>query len=125
MMPKILRGRPATEPAVEPAVPAELLVPVVGPDTLILTDREMSRQHQTGEAAFFSEAFEDIAHLTGAWWQYHHDSRRWARVTDEGLGAYLDQRRPDFVESDQNHARNRELRRAAKANPATGERDES
>lgn len=121
MMPKILRGRPATEPA----VPAELILPTIGADTLILTDREMSRQHQSGEATFFSEAFEDIAHLAGAWWQYHDDSRRWARVTDTGLAAYLDQRRPDFVESDQNHARNRELRRAARAHPATGERDES
>lgn len=121
MMPKILRGRPATEPA----APAELVAPAIGPETLILTDREMSRQHEAGEATFFSEAFEDIAHLAGTWWQYHHASRRWARVTDTGLAAYLDQRRPDFVESDQNHARNRELRRAAKANPATGERDES
>jgi hypothetical protein len=121
MMPKILRGRSAAESA----IPAELLVTEIGPDTLILSDREMSRQHEAGEAAFFSEAFEDIAHLAGAWWQYHHDSRRWARVTDTGLGAYLDKRRPDFVESDQNHARKRELRRAAKANPATGERDDS
>ena len=121
MMPKILRGRPATESA----IPAELLVTGIGPDTLILSDREMSRQHEAGEAIFFSEAFEDIAHLAGAWWQYHHDSRRWARVTDTRLSAYLDERRPDFVESDQNHARKRELRRAAKANPATGERGDS
>jgi hypothetical protein len=121
MMPKILRGRPAPEPA----IPAELLVPAIEPDTLILTDREMSRQHEAGEATFFSEAFEDIAHLAGAWWQYHQDSRRWARATDPGLAAYLDKRRPDFVESDQNHARNRELRRAAKAHRATGERDDS
>jgi len=120
-MPKILRGRPATEPA----IPAELLVPAVGPDTLILTDREMSRLRESGEATFFSEAFEDIARLANVWWQYHHDSRRWAKVTDTRLAAYLDQRRPDFVESDQNHARDRELRRVAKANPATGERDDS
>ena len=121
MMPKILRGRPATEPA----TPTELLITAIGPDKLILTDREMSRQHAAGEATFFSEAFEDIARLADVWWQYHHDSRRWARVTDPGLAAYLDNRRPDFVESDQNHARTRELRRAAKANPATGERDDS
>lgn len=121
MMPKILRGRPAPEPA----IPSELLLPVIGPDTLILTDREMSRQHDAEEATFFSEAFEDIAQLAGAWWQYHSDSCRWAKVTDPGLAAYLDKRRPDFVESDQNHARKRELRRAAKANPATGERDDS
>jgi hypothetical protein len=121
MMSKILRGRPATEPA----TPADLLVAAIRPDTLILTDREMSRQHEAGEATFFSEAFEDIAHLAGTWWQYHHDSRRWARVTDPGLATYLDDRRPDFVESDQNHARNRELRRAAKAHRATGERDDS
>ncbi|HTJ67923.1 MAG TPA: hypothetical protein VL551_10370 [Actinospica sp.] len=121
MKPKILRGRPATEPA----RPVELLRPAIGPDTLILTDREMSRLHGSGEATFFSEAFEDIARLADFWWQYHHDSRRWARVTDMRLAVYLDQRRPDFVESDQNHARKRELRRAARANPATGERDES
>lgn len=121
MMPKILRGRPATGPATS----ADPLAAAIGPATLILTDREMSRQHEAGEATFFSEAFEDIARLAGTWWQYHHDSRRWARVTDPGLAAYLDNRRPDFVESDQNHARNRELRRAAKANPATGERDDS
>ena len=121
MMPKILRGRPASDSA----VPAELLAPVIGPDTLVLTDREMSRLCTTGEATFFSEAFEDIARLADLWWQYHHDSRRWARVTDPGVVAYLDARRPDFVESDQNHARTRELRRAAKANPATGERGDS
>ena len=121
VIPKILRGQPAPEPT----IPAELLVPVVGPNTLMLTDREMSRQHEAGEATFFSEAFEDIAHLAGAWWQYHQDSRRWARVTDRRLAVYLEQRRPDFVESDENHARKRELRRAARANPATGERDDS
>lgn len=121
MMPKILRGHPATEPV----VPTELLVAAIGPDTLILTNREMSRQHGAGDATFFSEAFEDIAHLAGTWWQYHHDSRRWARVTDPDLSAYLDNRRPDFVESDQNRARIRELSRAATAHRATGERDES
>lgn len=121
MMPKILRGRPATEPA----APAELLVAPIGPDMLILTDREMSRQFEAGEATFFSDAFEDIARLAGLWWQYHHDSRRWARVTDPQLSTYLDERQPDFAVSDQNHARRRELRRAAKANPATGERDDS
>lgn len=121
MMPKILRGRPATAPS----APAELVVSAVGPDILLLTDREMSRQFEAGEATFFSEAFEDIARLAGLWWQYHHDSRRWARVTDPQLSAYLDDRQPDFVVSDQNHARRRELRRAAKANPATGERDDS
>lgn len=121
MMPKILRGRPATEPT----TPAELLVAAIGPDVLILTDREMSRQFEAGEATFFSDAFEDIAHLAGLWWQYHQDSRRWARVTDVKLAAYLDNRRPDFVVSDQNHARRRDLRRAAKANPDTGERDDS
>jgi hypothetical protein len=122
MMPKILRGRPT---ATEPSAPAELLVAVIGSDVLILTDREMSRQFEAGEATFFSDAFEDIARLADLWWQYHHDSRRWARVTDTQLAAYLDERRPDFVVSDQNHARRRELRRAAKANPATGERDDS
>lgn len=121
MMPKILRGRSASEPA----VPTELLVEAIGPDVLILTDREMSRQFEADEAAFFSDAFEDIARLAGRWWQYHHDSRRWARVTDPELATYLDNRRPDFVVSDNNHARRRELRRAAKANPATGERDDS
>lgn len=120
-MPKILRGRPATGPAIL----AEPLVPVVGPDMLILIDREMSRLRESGGATFFSEAFEDIARLADLWWQYHHDSRRWAKVTDTRPAAYLDQRRSEFVESDQNHARNRELRRAAKANPATGERDDS
>lgn len=121
MMPKILRGRPA----VEAAAPAELSVPAVGPDTLILTDREMSRRHETGEATFFSDSFEDIARLAELWWQYHHDSRRWAQVTDPQLSTYLDERQPDFVVSDKNHARRRELRRAAKSNPATGERDDS
>ncbi len=121
MMPKILRGRPANEPA----APAELLVASIGPDVLILTDREMSRQFEAGEATFFSDAFEDIARLAGLWWQYHHDSRRWAQVTDSELAAYLDDRRPDFVVSDKNHARRRELRRAARANPDTGERDDS
>jgi hypothetical protein len=121
MMPKILRGQPASDSA----VPAELRPPAIGPETLILTDREMSRLREAGEATFFSEAFEDIARLADLWWQYHHDTGRWARVTDSGVAAYLDARRPDFVESDQNHARKRELRRAAKANPATGERDDS
>lgn len=121
MMPKILRGRPATDSADTSPVQSAAL----GPEVLSLTDREMSRQFQAGEAVFFSQAFEDIARLAGAWWQYHHDKRVWARVTLPNLAAYLDERRQEFVESDQNHARRRELRRAAKANPDTGERDDS
>jgi hypothetical protein len=121
MMPKILRGRPATEPN----APMAPLAEQIGPDVLTLNDREMSRQFEAGEATFFSEAFEDIAHLAGTWWQYHHDKHIWARVIVPSMAAVLDDRRPDFVQSDQNHARRREIRRAAKANPDTGERDDS
>ena len=121
MMPKILRGRPAAESvAASPVLPA-----AIGPGVLSLTDREMSRQFEAEEAVFFSDAFEDIARLAGSWWQYHHDKRVWARVTLTDRASYLDERRPECVQSDQNHARRRELRRADRANPDTGERDDS
>ena len=121
MMSKILRSQPAAEPAaLQALVDAE-----IGPEALTATDREMSRRFEAGDATFFSDAFEDIAHLAGAWWQYHKAARLWVRVTDPALATVLDERRPEFVESDRNHARRREIRRAARANPDTGERDES
>jgi len=121
MMPKILRGRPTNEPAaLAPPLTAQ-----IGPDVLTLTDREMSRQFEAAEATFFAENVEDIAHLAGSWWQYYHDKRLWVRVIDPGTAAMIDDRRPGFVVSEQNHAKRREIRRAARANPDTGERDES
>ena len=118
MTPDILRGRSTPAGAATPG-------PEIGPETLTLTDREMSRLFETGAAEFFSDAFEDIARYGDTWWQYHHGKYLWLRVTIQGTAEMLDERRPEFILSDQNHARRREIRRAAQANPDTGEADDS
>ena len=121
MTPDILRSHSTTADTATPLPP----VPEIGPETLKLSDREMSRLFEAGGAEFFSEAFEDIARCADAWWQYHHGTYCWLRITIQNTAEMLDERRPEFIVSDQNHARRREIRRAAKANPDTGETDDS